>query len=74
MEDMRIRGKPANVIIKLHMTKAYDRVSWKFLLNVLKRMGFVKQFINMVWNLISNNWYLVLVMGNHQVFSSKQEE
>ncbi|XP_070034673.1 uncharacterized protein [Nicotiana tomentosiformis] len=27
--NIRLRGKPANVVIKLDMAKAYDRVSWK---------------------------------------------
>ncbi|XP_075091560.1 secreted RxLR effector protein 78-like [Nicotiana tabacum] len=59
--DIWLRGKPANVVIKLDMAKAYDRVSWKHLLHVLRKMGFSEHFINMVWNLMSNNWYSVLV-------------
>ncbi|XP_075091545.1 uncharacterized protein LOC142171747 [Nicotiana tabacum] len=61
--DIRLRDKIANVMIKIDMTKAYDRVSLKYLLHVLRKMGFAEQFINMVWNLISNNWYSVLVNG-----------
>nr|XP_009595805.1 uncharacterized protein LOC104092031 [Nicotiana tomentosiformis] len=53
--DIRLRGKPANVVIKLVMAKAYDRVSWKYLMHVLRKMGFAECFINMIWNLISNN-------------------
>ncbi|XP_075087578.1 uncharacterized protein LOC142169594 [Nicotiana tabacum] len=45
--DIRLRGKPANVMIKLDMAKAYDRVSWKYLLHVLRKMGFSEHFINM---------------------------
>ncbi|XP_075101813.1 uncharacterized protein LOC142177241 [Nicotiana tabacum] len=56
--DIRLRGKPANVVIKLDMAKAYDRVSWKYLLHVPIKMGFSEHFINMVWNLMSNNWSL----------------
>nr|XP_009786951.1 PREDICTED: uncharacterized protein LOC104234986 [Nicotiana sylvestris] len=26
-------------------------------------MGFVEQFINMIWNLLANNWYSVLING-----------
>ncbi|XP_070028670.1 secreted RxLR effector protein 78-like [Nicotiana tabacum] len=58
-----IRGKSTNVVIKLDMAKAYDRVSWKYLLHVLRKMGFVEQFINMIWNLLANNWYSVLING-----------
>ncbi|XP_070045468.1 uncharacterized protein [Nicotiana tomentosiformis] len=53
--DIILRGKPANVVIKLDMAKAYDGVSWKYLMHVLRKMGFAECFINMIWNLISNN-------------------
>ncbi|XP_075095490.1 uncharacterized protein LOC142173745 [Nicotiana tabacum] len=66
--DIRLKGKPANVVIKLDMAKAYDRVSWKYLLYVLRKMGFSEHFINMVWNLMSNNWYSVLVNGQSSGF------
>ncbi|XP_070054663.1 uncharacterized protein [Nicotiana tomentosiformis] len=56
--DIRLRGKPANVVIKLDMAKAYDRISWKYLLHMLRKMRFSEHFINMVWNLMSNNWSL----------------
>ncbi|XP_059291461.1 uncharacterized protein LOC132044942 [Lycium ferocissimum] len=39
--DIKKRGKPANVIIKLDMAKAYDRVSWLFFIIILKKMGFL---------------------------------
>ena len=39
--DKRKRGKPSNVVIKLDMTKAYDRVSWFFMMKVLRKMVFL---------------------------------
>nr|XP_016450038.1 PREDICTED: uncharacterized protein LOC107774897 [Nicotiana tabacum] len=65
---IRLRGKPANVVIKLDMAKAYDRVSWKYLMHVLRKIGFAECFINMIWNLISNNWYSVLINGQASGF------
>ncbi|XP_075107022.1 uncharacterized protein LOC142180004 [Nicotiana tabacum] len=66
--DIRLRDKPTNVVIKLDMAKAYDRVSWKYLMHVLRKMGFVECFINMVWNLIANNWYYVPINGQTSSF------
>ncbi|XP_060211964.1 uncharacterized protein LOC132639539 [Lycium barbarum] len=42
VSDIRLRGKTANVVLKLDMAKAYDRVSWDFLARVLRKMGFVE--------------------------------
>ncbi|XP_070034634.1 secreted RxLR effector protein 78-like [Nicotiana tomentosiformis] len=61
--DIRLREKPANVLIKLDMAKTCDRVSWKYLLHVLRKMGFAEHFINMIGNLLINNWYSCLING-----------
>ncbi|XP_049364733.1 uncharacterized protein LOC125829561 [Solanum verrucosum] len=61
--DIRKRGKPANIVIKLDMTKAYDRVNWSFLVKVLEHMGFNTVLVDMIWRLIANNWYSVLING-----------
>jgi len=62
------RGKPANVVIKLDMAKAYDRVSWFFLMKVLRKMGFDSRFTDMIWRLIANNYYSVLINGQSYGF------
>ncbi|XP_033514948.1 secreted RxLR effector protein 78-like [Nicotiana tomentosiformis] len=61
--DIRLRGKPANVVMKLDMAKADDRVSWSYLLHVLRKMGFAEHFLKLIWNLIANNWHSVLISG-----------
>ncbi|XP_059292434.1 uncharacterized protein LOC132045876 [Lycium ferocissimum] len=66
--DIRLRGKPANVVLKLDMAKAYDRVSWSYLIKVLRKMGFAEVFIDMVWRLIANNWYSILLNGQASGF------
>lgn len=57
------RRKLKNVVIKLDMAKAYDTVSWVFLIKALKKMGFGKTFIEMVYRTLCNNWYIVFVNG-----------
>ncbi|XP_060178276.1 uncharacterized protein LOC132608235 [Lycium barbarum] len=63
VSDIRLRDKPANVILKLEMAKAYDRVSWKYLMHVLRNMGFAEHFITLIWRLVANNWYSILLNG-----------
>ncbi|XP_059277883.1 secreted RxLR effector protein 78-like [Lycium ferocissimum] len=66
--DIRLRGKPTNVVLKLDMAKAYDRVSWSYLIRVLRKMGFAEVFIDMVWRLIANNWYSILLNSQASTF------
>jgi len=67
--DMRLRIKAGpNVVLKLDMTKAYDRLSWLFLTKVLRKMGFSERFIGMVFGIVSNNWYSVLINGQAHDF------
>lgn len=59
IRNINKRNKDHNIVVKLDMTKVYDRVSWIFLTKVLRRFGFTERIIDMVWRLISNNWYSV---------------
>lgn len=64
IKDIRLRTKAGpNVVMKLDMTKAYDRLTWLFLTKVLRKMGFLERFISMVFGIVSNNWYSVLING-----------
>lgn len=61
--DIRKRSKVANVVIKLDMAKASDRVDWDFLIAVLNKIDFDKMFTAKIWRLIVNNWYSILING-----------
>ncbi|XP_075099449.1 uncharacterized protein LOC142176224 [Nicotiana tabacum] len=62
--DIRLRTKAGpNVVIKLDMAKAYDRLSWLFLTKVFRKMGFGERFIGLVYGIVANNWYSVLLNG-----------
>ncbi|XP_071909708.1 uncharacterized protein [Coffea arabica] len=63
LTGIRKPNRGGNIVIKLDMMKAYDRVSWPFLLQVLRRFGFSETWIDMMWRLISNIWFSILVNG-----------
>ncbi|XP_071921792.1 uncharacterized protein [Coffea arabica] len=62
----KVRG--GNVVLKLDMSKAYDRVSWLHIIGVLRRFGFGEQFIDLVWRLLSNVWFSVIINGSSYGF------
>lgn len=50
--DSKVKGN--NAALKLDMAKAYDRISWPFILKVLRQFGFDEKLIDIVWRLLSN--------------------
>ncbi|XP_060183197.1 uncharacterized protein LOC132613164 [Lycium barbarum] len=64
-------GPDGYTVMKLDMTKAYDKLSWGFLTSVLRKIGFGENFIVHIWELVANNWYSVLINGQpHGFFHS----
>lgn len=61
IRDINRRNKHHNVVVKLDITKAYNRVSWIFLIKVMRKFDFGERMIDMIWRLISNIWYSILV-------------
>lgn len=66
--DIRKKGKPANVAIKLDMAKTYDMVDCRFLIKVLEKMDFNHLVVDKIWRLVANNQYSILINGQFQVF------
>nr|XP_016466227.1 PREDICTED: uncharacterized protein LOC107788988 [Nicotiana tabacum] len=50
------------------MTKAYDRLSWIFMTEVLRKTGFCERFIGVVFGIMSNSWYSILINGQPYEF------
>ncbi|KAL0287184.1 UNVERIFIED_CONTAM: hypothetical protein Scaly_2773100 [Sesamum calycinum] len=74
VHSLESRRPDANVVFKLDMAKAYDRVSWDFLYQVLRRKGFPQRWIGLVANAISHCWFSILVNGEHAGFFHSTRE
>ncbi|XP_071917081.1 uncharacterized protein [Coffea arabica] len=62
------KNRGGNVLMKLDMFKAYDRVSWGHIISVLRRFGFGEIFIDLVWRLLSNVWFSIIINSSSYSF------
>ena len=52
-----------SVVLKINLSKAYDRVSWTYLRIILTKMGFSVPFISWVMSNLSSVSFSVLING-----------
>src|SRR3954465_1092794 len=64
IQDIRKEVRGSNLILKLDISKAYDSLNWHALIKVMRKFGFDERWIDMIWRLISNCWYSILVNGS----------
>ncbi|KAG8499905.1 hypothetical protein CXB51_006559 [Gossypium anomalum] len=50
--------------VKLDMSKAYDRVEWNFVGEIMNRMGFAQEWTNSIMKCMSNVSYTTVVNGS----------
>ncbi|KAK3188489.1 hypothetical protein Dsin_028050 [Dipteronia sinensis] len=57
-----------NVMVKLDMAKAYDRVNWSFLLEVFKAFGFSDSFSKLIKKCVESPWFSVMMNETFKEF------
>jgi len=55
--------KEAHILLKLDISKAFDSVSWSFLIEVLKHLGFGQKWCNLLCLVLSTSSTRILVNG-----------
>lgn len=54
VSDINNKVHEGNVVAKLDMSKAYDRLSWVFLIRAMKALGFSDLWCDLIYRNISN--------------------
>ncbi|XP_074277936.1 uncharacterized protein LOC141601541 [Silene latifolia] len=57
------KGSIFYAVLKLDMHKAFDRVSWHFLMEVMRHMRFPTAWRSLIWECISTVSYRILING-----------
>ncbi|KAL9662694.1 hypothetical protein QQ045_027527 [Rhodiola kirilowii] len=55
--DFKQKTEGGNIMIKLDMSKAYDRMSWSFILAALRASGCCEKFVDLIFRCISSPWF-----------------
>lgn len=66
IHEVHKSGSP-RVVLKLDYEKAYDRVNWDFLLEMLTSRGFGSKWINWIFSMLRQTSFAVLWVGPYFV-------
>ncbi|KAL0322782.1 UNVERIFIED_CONTAM: hypothetical protein Sangu_1897500 [Sesamum angustifolium] len=67
------RGKEGHVAVKLDMSKAYDRIEWDFLENMLSKLGFHNRVVSLIMLCVRSVTYSFMLNGNSLALLNRRE-
>ena len=67
MQNKR-NGKVGQMAMKFDISKAYDRVEWGFLRNIMIKLGLDRRWVNMAMETITTTSYFVIINGEPKGF------
>ena len=56
------------MVVKLDISKAYDRVEWEFLQRIMLKLGLSEQWVNLAMETVRSASYSVLINGEPKGF------
>jgi hypothetical protein len=59
----KVKGKVGEVALKIDISKAYDRVEWKYLMNVMNKMGFCEKWKKWIVMCLETVQYSIMING-----------
>ena len=72
MRNKRTRKKGL-MDVKLDISKAYDRVEWNFLRQMMIRLGFDERWVELALEIVRTTTYSILINGELKGLSNHQE-
>jgi len=64
--DQKRKGKEVFMVVKLDMSKTYDRVEWVYMKAMMRRMGLNERWISLILMCVSMVEYSMLINGEEK--------
>ena len=52
------------MMVKLDITKAFDKLSWKYMRGIMGAFGFGREWIEWIKNMVTNTFYFIMLNGS----------